>query len=302
MSPRVSIGLPVYNGAGFLPASLDSVLGQDFDDFELILSDNASSDDTEGICRDYAARERRIRYVRNERNLGAAANYNQCVRLATAPYFKWAAHDDLLAPSYLRRCVETLDSVSPDVVLCYPRTEIIDAQGRVVRPYEDDMDLREPTPHERLRHFIWSWSLCNAQFGVIRTEMLRRTRLIQPYIGSDVTLIGELALLGRFCEIAESLFFRRIHERSSRQSGATLREVARWFDPASRGPGWLRPETRVFFHLLGAVGRADLGTLERLRCFRVTIADWWLRRARIRGGLWKRAIQREAARLGGHSR
>lgn len=302
MSPRVSIGVPVFNGASYLRVALDSILAQDFRDYELILSDNCSTDATEAICREVAARDARVRYVRNAENLGAAGNYNQLVALARAPYFKWAAYDDLLAPSHLRRCVETLDAAPPDVVLCYPRTLIIDGEGQLVGPYEDALDLREAEPHRRLRHFIWQWSLCNAPFGLMRTEALRKTRLIQRYIGSDITLLGELALLGRFYEVPEALFYRRIHTRSSRQNQDDMREVAQWFDPKSRGPGWLKPETRVFFHLLGAVRRAELDPAERLRALGVAVVDWWVRRARIRGGLWKRALRREAHRLVGQLR
>jgi glycosyltransferase involved in cell wall biosynthesis len=302
MIPRVSIGLPVYNGAAYLRDSLASLLAQELEDFEIIVSDNASTDATEAIVRECAGGDPRVRYVRNERNLGAAGNYNQVVRLARAPYFKWAAYDDLVAPSHLRRCVEALDAAPRDVVLCYPRTLIIDGEGRVVGPYEDDLDLREDEPHRRLRHFVWSWSLCNAPFGVIRRDALLRTRLIQPYIGSDVTLLAELALLGKFQEIPESLFFRRIHAKSSRQGQQSLREVAEWFDPNSRGPGWFSPETRVFFHLLGAVRRAELTPGERLRSLFVAVVDWWARRARIRVGLWRRALRREAGRLVGQPR
>jgi glycosyltransferase involved in cell wall biosynthesis len=302
MVPRVSVGLPVYNGAAYLREALDSLLAQDFEGFEVIVSDNASTDETSEIARDAADRDPRVRYVRNERNLGAAGNYNQLVHLAKAPYFKWAAYDDLLAPSHLRRSVATLDAAPEDVVLCYPRTTIIDGEGRVVGPYEDNLDLDEVEPHRRLRHFIWSWSLCNAPFGVIRREALLRTRLIQPYIGSDITLLAELALLGKFREIPEPLFFRRIHSRSSRQGQENLREVAEWFDPNSRGPGVLKPETRVFFHVLGAVWRAELAPAERLRAFGVAILDWWARRARIRIGRWRRQLQHRAGRLVGQLR
>jgi glycosyltransferase involved in cell wall biosynthesis len=289
----------VFNGGVFLPETLACLVAQDFHDFELIISDNASTDDTEAICRDYAARDPRIRYMRNSTNLGAAANYNRLVELARAPYFKWAAYDDLLAPSYVRRCVELLDSSPPSVVLVYPRTVIIDSAGNIVRQYEDHMDLRQPEPHRRLRQFIWGWSLCNVVFGMIRLETLKKTRLIQPYVGSDITLIGEIALLGEFRELPEPLFFRRIHERSSRQGGATLRETAQWFDPRSRGPGWLKPETRVFLDLLRAVRRSDLPSSQKVQAFAVTIGDWWLRRARIRGGRLKRTLGREARRLSG---
>ena len=114
--PRVTIGLPVYNGQNYLVETLESLLAQTYTDFELVISDNASTDRTEAICRQYAAGDARIRYYRNDENIGASANYNRAFELGRGEYFKWAAHDDLLAPTYLERCVEVLDA-NPDVVL-----------------------------------------------------------------------------------------------------------------------------------------------------------------------------------------
>ena len=117
-TPRVSIGLPVYNGERFLARAIDSLLAQDFVDFELVISDNASTDGTGEISRDYAARDPRIRYHRNERNIGAVGNFNRTLDLASGEYFKWAAHDDWCAPQFLGRCVEVLDD-DPSTVLCF---------------------------------------------------------------------------------------------------------------------------------------------------------------------------------------
>ena len=94
--PRISIGMPVYNGEQFLAGALDSVLTQDFEDFELIISDNASEDGTQKICLDYAARDRRIRYYRNEMNIGGSRNHSRVFELSAAEYFKWAHYDDWL--------------------------------------------------------------------------------------------------------------------------------------------------------------------------------------------------------------
>jgi len=135
--PRMSIGLPVFNGGRFLKDTVDSVLAQTFDDFELIISDNASTDDTEEIARAYAARDQRVRYFRNEANLGAAKNFNRVFELARGEYFKWTAHDDICAPSFLLRCIEVLDR-DPSVTLCYTRQIDIDEQGQILgrNPYD----------------------------------------------------------------------------------------------------------------------------------------------------------------------
>jgi len=95
--PKLSIGLPVNNGEEFLPEVLDCFLARTFEDVEIIICDNASTDRTPRICRDYSERDPRARYIRNERNLGAVANFNRVFELSTTPLFKWAAHDDLVA-------------------------------------------------------------------------------------------------------------------------------------------------------------------------------------------------------------
>src|SRR5262249_35870034 len=148
--PVVTIGLPVFNGARYLSSSLDSLLAQSFVDFELVISDNASTDATEEICRDYAARDKRIRYLRRGTNRGAAWNFNSLVHESSAPYFKWATHDDVHAPAYVERCLHALEDGGARVSLAYPRTLLIDENGDALREYADGLDLRQRTPHERL--------------------------------------------------------------------------------------------------------------------------------------------------------
>lgn len=290
MGPTVSIGIPVYNGERFLAETLDSILAQEFTDFEVIISDNASTDRTPEVCAAYRARDTRLRYVRNDTNRGAAYNYNQTVRLARGRYFKWASYDDLLAPGYLGFCVAALDE-QPTAVLAYPRATIIDEHGLEVRPHEDRMDLGEPTPWARLRSFTWRWSLCNPVFGVIRTEVLRRTRLIQPHVSSDVPLLADLAVRGCFVEVPERLFFRRIHATTSHQGRLTRREIAAWFDPESR-PSVFANRTIVFGHILRVIVGSDAKAYVRLRLLSSFCVAWTARRMRVRGGQVKAALRR----------
>ena len=127
-STRLTIGLPVYNGERYLPQTLSCVLAQTFGDFELIVCDNASGDNTKEICLDFASHDSRLRYVHNERNLGAIPNFNRAVELGSAPFFKWTAHDDLYSPSYLAECMAILER-SPDVVLAHSATAFIGEDG-----------------------------------------------------------------------------------------------------------------------------------------------------------------------------
>lgn len=274
--PRVSIGMPVYNGERYLEETLDSFLAQTFEDFELIISDNASTDGTQEICRAYVAQDRRIRYYRNAQNLGAARNYNYVFELATGEYFKWAAHDDLCAPEYLARCVAVLDR-EPAVVLCYPQTTLIDEHGEPIGSYFDGLNLRSPQPHERYAHYHNRFRLygkCNALLGLIRSSVLGMTPLIGNYVSSDRILLGELALRGEFYEIPEHLFLRRDHPQTSVRAHRAKAERATWFDPAARGKLQLS-KWRWFFEYLASIRRVRMSWGEKMRCY-AQVGRWVL--------------------------
>ena len=126
---KVSIGLPIHNGEEFLSEAIDSILVQTFEDFELILCDNASSDGTQRICQEFAGRDGRIKYYRNTTNVGAARNFNWTFELSLGEYFKWAAHDDFLAHDFLEKCVDVLDK-NPSIVLCQSEVQFVDDVGK----------------------------------------------------------------------------------------------------------------------------------------------------------------------------
>lgn len=276
--PRVSIGLPVFNGAAYLRATLDSLLAQTFTDFELVISDNASTDGTDEICREYAARDKRIRYLRNRENLGAAANYNRVFHLSSGEYFKWAAADDLCAPEFLERCVEVLDQEA-SVVLCYPRAKAIDERGNVLREYPAKPNAASTKPQERFYEFVCVPHPCVAVFGLIRANALRRTQLIGNFASADRPLLGELSLLGRFFEIQEFLFFYRNHPKQSWRAYPTRQSVQAWYDPA-RARKLTLPHWRLLREHLGSISRAPLGWSERTSCYLCMV--WWVRKR------WKR--------------
>lgn len=240
--PPVSIGLPVYNGERFLACALDSILAQTHEGFELVISDNASSDATEEICRHYAAGDERIRYVRQEENLGAGANFNLVFELARGRYFRWASHDDLVEPTNLERCLAAFEDGPEDLVLVYPKTAIIDEAGAVVEQYEDGIDLFEPRAAARVAHLVSRLRLCNPVFGLIRSDAFARTRRLGSYLGADQVLLLELALLGRFREVPEVLFRRRLHSARSAVASRRPDARARWFDSRASGrfyfPRW----------------------------------------------------------------
>jgi glycosyltransferase involved in cell wall biosynthesis len=279
-APRVSIGMPVYNGERYLKATLDAILAQDYPDLELVISDNGSTDATEAICRDYAA-DPRVRYVRHERNSGAAWNYNQVFALSRGTYFKWAAADDLILPGMIAQCAAVLDA-HPEVVLCYPKTRIIDGEGRTLKDWEDNLDLTMPDPVSRFRQFLYSVSECNAVFGLIRADVLARTRRIGNFVGSDNSLLAELTLYGRFYEVPDRLFLRRDHAKASSADKSLEGQLA-FFDPRKVGrlvfPYWRRLGENLraaFTAPVPAVERVLLlGVLVRylVRCRRLFVRD-----------------------------
>jgi glycosyltransferase involved in cell wall biosynthesis len=259
-TPPVSIGLPVYNGEVHLGAALDSLLAQSYGEFELVVSDNHSTDRTEAICRDYAARDSRIRYHRAERNQGAAWNFNRTFELSAGRYFKWASSNDLHAPDYLSRCLEVLDR-RPEVVLCYPKSSIIDDSGAVTREVEDRLDLPWPRASRRFREYLERVQLCNPVFGVIRSDVLRRTGRLGNYPGADVVLLGELTLHGAFAEVAERLFFRRLGVQNEIRD-QSLENWQEFFDPSTKGRLFMRT-WRHQYEYFAAVFRSPLPAGEK---------------------------------------
>jgi glycosyltransferase involved in cell wall biosynthesis len=254
-TPKVSIGLPVFNGEEYLEKSLDAILCQTFKDFELIISDNGSTDRTPEICKQYAERDPRIVLFRVEDNHGAAWNFNHVFELARADYFKWASHDDLLAPSFLERCVQVLDT-NPDVVIVYSRTDIIDANEQKIETYPVHLNTGSTDPLERFYDLLLKWHLCIEIFGLIRKSTLQQTSLIGNYAHGDGILLERLAFLGRFYEISDILFYSRKHARQSmnifgvyRQGYNDYHNYTFWFDPAKAGkillPAWRMLHERV---------------------------------------------------------
>jgi glycosyltransferase involved in cell wall biosynthesis len=139
MKPLVSIGLPVYNGGRYLAEAIESILSQTYRHFELIIRDNASTDDTEQICRRFAALDHRIRYFRNAANLGLSRNFNLTAERASGKYFRWAACDDHIAPEYLARCVEALEA-DATIVLCHSQVRVIGENGEEVANFDYESD------------------------------------------------------------------------------------------------------------------------------------------------------------------
>ena len=261
----VGVGLPVYNGEGFLAAAIESVLAQTFQDFQLIISDNASTDRTEEICRDYASRDPRVEYHRAEKNGGIVWNYNRVFEVSSSEYFMWFSHDDVLAPSYVERCVEVLQN-DPSVVLCFSNWGEIDGTGRLLSTYKSRVVMNSPNCAERFRAAIRLDHLCEPWCGLTRSAIARKTGLYGNYADYDRVLFAEIGLHGRFIELPVPLFFRREHEGRSIYLYPTRVERTAWLDPG-RASAIVFPHFREFREFCSAVNRARLGWRDRMACY-----------------------------------
>jgi glycosyltransferase involved in cell wall biosynthesis len=263
-SPKVSIGIPLFNAEMYISETLESLLNQTYVNFEGLISDNGSTDQTQEICRQYELKDKRIRYHRNENNLGAAANYNLVFRETNGEYFKWMAYDDPIAPDFLERCIAVLDS-QPDVSICYTKALILDENGKAVEKYSHDLHMHSSIPHERFRMIIANPGLCNPIFGLIRREVLKHTSLIGDYPHSDRKLLAEISLYGELYEIPDYLFYRRLHALVSTKVHHTERDLAFWYNPDSRNrlilPVWKR-----YKEYLAAILRAPITKSNKIFC------------------------------------
>ncbi|HUI65823.1 MAG TPA: glycosyltransferase [Bacteroidota bacterium] len=301
-TPRLSIGLPVFNGERYLEESITAIVSQSFTDFELIISDNASTDRTQQICLSCAARDLRVRYYRNERNIGGGNNFNRTFLLSRGEYFQWSTYDDKCGPEYLARCIAILDE-HPEVVLAFSRVMEIDADGNHIG-IENTHEARSEEPYERFRTLTSLEHSCQAIYGVIRSDVLRKTLLWLNHTDSDRTLLAELSLRGQFYQIQDPLFFRRNYSGNSIRRYPDWRERMEWFEPAFRErlvcPHWAQ--------LLGycrIIIRTPLSRYQQFRCF-VRLAEWltvdrrvkYMAKDLVLAGLWLgRSLLRPKARM-----
>ncbi|MFE0024067.1 glycosyltransferase family 2 protein [Amycolatopsis sp. NPDC059021] len=281
--PRLSLGLPVYNGEEYLAESLDALLGQSYGDFELVISDNASSDGTEEICRQYAEKDSRIRYVRQPVNIGATPNHNYLFEVCRTELFKWVSHDDLYGRDLLLRCVEALDE-RPHVIVAHAGTAIIDGSGAVTQVFDYHIKTDSPYAPERFLSLLFEPG-GDDFYGVIRSDVLRRVTPMNSYHHADRTYIAELALHGPFHQVPELLYFRRDHPHRAERANPTIRSRCANLDPR-RADRLRNPAVRLLGeYVLGfvtAIQRAPLSTRERQQCYR-HLWTWASSRARARG-------------------
>lgn len=284
-SPRVSVAIPVYNGENFLAQAIQSHLNQSYEAFELLISDNASTDSTPEICEAYARQDKRIRYFRQTKNIGAANNFSRLFELARGDYFKWSSHDDVVSPHFLTSCLERFAD-DPGIVLCAAREIAIDADDKVLEGYMDKYPRLKNTSsisaYRRFRDMAYLNHGCFKIFGLIKSSALAKTPKIAAYIGADRVLLAELALMGRFSESPEPIYFRRHEQQYCAFDNDS--ERAHWYDPNTERK--LSTNGKNFTEYCKAINRADLTTRQRLLCYWV-MSQWSFK---MRKRLYREAV------------
>lgn len=301
-TPTISVGVPVYNGKDYLPELMHSLLNQTFTDIEIVICDNASTDRTPQICAEFARRDPRVRYFRNERNIGPLNNYNRVFHLSRGKYFCWMAHDDFLDPTDLEKRLRVLEQ-NDDVVHCVSDVVYIGPDSRPL-PYDPVRKRHICGPDGQVvpvfpRHVaaqrdpvarfadLLARSDGVYESGLVRREMMAKTSLQKDFYGNGVIWQMELALKGRFVMLEDKLFYRRFHPKAS------------FFVPADRKDDWVAQGaqgatrrrlirftrfTRSYFDVIRQA--TTLTWWQRLQCYghvlRHTVA-WIIRKVAERG-------------------
>ncbi len=280
-APRLSIGVPVYNGADYIEEAIRSHLDQDFEDFELVVSDNCSDDATPDIVNDIARSDARVTYTRNEDNIGGPANFNRLFRLTSGEFFRWAAADDRIEPGYMHSVVELLDS-DPNIVIGHAQSLLIDPtsdpmmemdQGYLggdgyleaiqLTPPEGDDRFHSPHPHKRIDAVINNNHRNFYIFGTMRRSTMMQTRLHGPFYGGDRTFLVEMAMRGTFRKVDEPLFASRSHSKNSGRNALNFDELKQ------HGAQDLSFASQVMKGYVRGVRQAQVGRSEELKCLAV---------------------------------
>jgi len=277
-NPKVSIGIPVYNGEDYLEEAINSILNQSYQNYEVIITDNDSTDNTSKICQKYL-HNKKIKYYKNSTNLGATRNWNIAFSKSRGEYFTWHPHDDVLHPKYIENCVKILDN-HQEVVLCHSRTGIIDENGKNIGNYDDRTSkfrVYSKKPHVRFGDLIKVGNPCWWILGVMRSDALARSKGFGDYVHADRNLLAELSLMGSFYDVPEYLFLRRKHRDAYTQ---------KYMDDQEKSDEelmkWWSVKRKVnygnfinLYEYFSTVRRADLPLTEKIRCV-LTICKWLL--------------------------
>jgi len=271
--PLVGLGMPVYNGERYVAEAIESILRQSYPRFELVICDNASTDGTEAICRSFAERDARVRYVRNASNIGAHPNYNRSFELAQGKYFKWVPHDDVLAPEYLAECVAAMEA-NPNASICQTQLDFINEAGEKLGVCGTDL-AEAQSLHASVRFAAATLKAhnCYEVMGLFRRELLAHSILLMSFHGADRALIAQMALRGRFLHVSLPLLGVRDHKDRYTRSKVKPKDRATWHDSRLKGkltfPTW-----KLYFEYWRMTMTERISASDRVSAV-ATLIKWW---------------------------
>jgi len=261
---KVVVGLPVYNGQKYLGAAIESHLSQSFGDFDLVISDNGSTDATPSICVDYASKDKRIKVLRSAENRGILWNHRRVFEAIESPdqYFRWAGADDIMEPGLLQAMVDVLDS-RPEVEAVVPETKNIDDRGEIIASAARTLDLQSPDVFERAHDVLVASYQHVIAYGLLRASTLRQLRTGPRYPGWDAVFIWELALRGLMVQAAGPALLRRFHPGSISRV-KTVKEMRKWVEPNAK-TGMSFPHWTWAYERARALIASPMSMRDRLR-------------------------------------
>jgi glycosyltransferase involved in cell wall biosynthesis len=259
--PLVSIGLFLRNEGQFVRQSLESLQAQDYENLEIVISDNCSTDGTENICRKLSAGDSRIKYERQESNIGAAGNSIRVFDRAEGKYFMWASGHDLWAPDLVSKCVAELEA-HPGSALAYASSAWIAADGAELEKESGWYDTRGMDAIGRF--FMVFWGNQHPVLGLIRTEYLRDLPKIYACAGWDQIILTALALRGDFIHVRDSSWSRRAARRTETYKERIKRYTSDDFGLAGTWLDRRLPLMRIPIEMVRGIYRSQLSIPEKL--------------------------------------
>ncbi|WP_019140752.1 glycosyltransferase family 2 protein [Noviherbaspirillum massiliense] len=278
---KVVIGLPVYNGQKYIGAAIESHLSQSFGDFDLVISDNGSTDATPDICDDYAGKDSRVKYLRSPQNRGILWNHRRVMEAISSPdqYFRWAGGDDILEQGLLEGMVQVLDR-RPEVVAVMPNTRNIDELGQIIGSMDRSLDVQSPDVFERAHKILMADYQHVVAYGLLRASTLKQMRTGPNYVGWDEIFIWELGLRGKIVHMPGPALLRRFH-RGSISRVKTVKEMRKWVEPDAKGAGMNFPHWTWTYERVRALLGAPVSGRDRLRIARLLARDVRWRRVKL---------------------
>jgi glycosyltransferase involved in cell wall biosynthesis len=260
---KVSIGIPVFNGAKTLAKTIEAVINQDYTNLEIIISDNCSTDETQSIAEEYQKKDSRIKYIRQDKNYGMTSNFSKVFGYTTGDFFMWAAHDDQHDTTFISKCLPLLLS-DPEAGLCVPRTQGY-FRGEVAWVSSmksfTNIESRSELYNETLRHF----PACG-MYGLYRSSKVAKTQLWRNFTGADLVFVQDLTLHGNIV-ICEDILFSYFE----REKWNTLEQDYANIHATSKIPWYYSPFLIVFGKQMNTILHSQNSLILKIKLLRVLL-------------------------------